>query len=546
MKKRIALIVGLVCLTIFSLIACNKVKEEEHEFVSHRANSATCETDGNELYYTCARCDKIFDADKKEIDSIPTVISTGHDLEIKIGTPSTCVTQGEIDHYECNKCKKLFNLVGEAIESIKAECNAYNHDKTVVYSIAKRPYKTNYFIGEQFDFEGMVIITKCEKCNGAVVDNQYLSVVYQNENKNEFSFGDTGVTLKYQGATFTVDGITVVKPEIEFYGLQDVYNTACQTPLALEGITTNVVGAQIKCEYLNKSHEPISLSNLNKGSYILRIYVEDSEVYYGSEVLKTLTVDHDYQRIENEKIVGRTCSCNESLFSISNGSVVFVKDGDMGIDLGSVVHGNVDFTISSIKKIEGNLKVDISGTNQGNVYTYSKDLYSSDGLNLLVNYRINDEDYTVTVISKLSRVTVSLSIGEMQNSGEENEYGMIYNVSQDDGLVDNSDKRPLTAFGKGELNSALPQDYDYLEFWLYNPTDTDYSVHLAGDGASGWMDSSSPDIALPAKTWTKVTISNADVQNNTYGAWYLYIFGGNSDGAQQSGWQISPIYAVKA
>ncbi|MBQ4099460.1 MAG: hypothetical protein IJC87_05010 [Clostridia bacterium] len=545
MKKRIAFIIGLVCLTIFSVIACNKSKDE-HVFVSHAEVVATCQTSGNKAYFTCLHCDKIFDLDKNEIDEIPTVDMLEHDFEIKLGEPSTCSTKGTIDRYECGACKKIFDLNKEEITSIEKDLDGYNHFGNATYSIAKKPAKLKYNVGDKFDSAGMVISSKCEKCNGVILDNQYITVEYPTENATAFNIGDNKVFLKYQGVVLTIEGITVIKPEVVLQGVKSTYTTTCNTPISLDGIISSVIGAEIKCEYIKGANQIVSPFELEKGEYKVRIYVEDAENYFGTETVATLIVNHEYKKRQDENVVGLVCACKDAVFTIENGKTVFVDKDNPLIDLGSLFYGDVDYAISSVKKIDANKLVDIEGTKQGNVYLYSKDLYGQTGLYLSVTYTVNGEDYTAKVISKFNKVESKLQIGNMQYLGIQNEYGDVYSVTQDNGLIESSDKRPLTAFFKSEMLNCMPDGYDYFEFWIYNPTDVDYSVHFAGDGENGWMNSSSADTFLAKKSWTKVTISKADVQNNAFGTWYLYIFGGNNDGAKQEGWQISTVYAVKA
>ncbi len=137
----------------------------------------------------------------------------------------------------------------------------------------------------------------------------------------------------------------------------------------------------------------------------------------------------------------------------------------------------------------------------------------------------------------------SLAIGQRTDTGNTNGAGKIYNVIQEQWFIDNPNGTTLCSFQLGKLASALPEGYENFYFWLYNPTDTAYTFHLAGNVNGVWTDTTTSSKSLTAKSWTKVTISNKDIQNNLYGDWYLYILGGNSDGASQSGWQISPIYA---
>ena len=59
----LCLVVVIVCL--LGAAAC-EVNAHEHAYVERKAVAATCTEDGNQLYYTCEGCDKIFDADKKD------------------------------------------------------------------------------------------------------------------------------------------------------------------------------------------------------------------------------------------------------------------------------------------------------------------------------------------------------------------------------------------------------------------------------------------------------------------------------------------------
>ena len=57
---------------------CGYVQAHAHSYVNHPAVAATCTSGGNEQYYTCSGCDKIFDSNHNEIQSIPTIATLGH------------------------------------------------------------------------------------------------------------------------------------------------------------------------------------------------------------------------------------------------------------------------------------------------------------------------------------------------------------------------------------------------------------------------------------------------------------------------------------
>ena len=141
------------------------------------------------------------------------------------------------------------------------------------------------------------------------------------------------------------------------------------------------------------------------------------------------------------------------------------------------------------------------------------------------------------------KTEVALDFGVKTDSGESNEYGKVYNISQEQYYIDNNDANTMGTLQANKLANALPAGYDHFEFWIYNPTDTVQQFFLAGaiTAEPGWADSTAPKTDLAAKAWTKVEIVNADIELNKQGQWYAYMTNANA-----AGWQISTIYAVKA
>ena len=141
------------------------------------------------------------------------------------------------------------------------------------------------------------------------------------------------------------------------------------------------------------------------------------------------------------------------------------------------------------------------------------------------------------------RQEVTLDFGIRTDTGTTNEYGTIYNVSREQWFIDNDNYNTLGTLQTNELASALPTGYEFFYFWMYNPTDTAYNFHLAGDVSGTWTDTPTSTKSLTPKTWTKVGMSAEDIELNKSGQWYVYITGGDGQGAAKEGWQISPIYA---
>ena len=86
--KRIGVLSALLLFAVvcaFAAAGCAKVKES-HKYVEHAATESTCTQAGNDLYYTCEDCDKIFDADKNEIAAIPVRALKEHDWDAGVKT----------------------------------------------------------------------------------------------------------------------------------------------------------------------------------------------------------------------------------------------------------------------------------------------------------------------------------------------------------------------------------------------------------------------------------------------------------------------------
>lgn len=122
------------------------------------------------------------------------------------------------------------------------------------------------------------------------------------------------------------------------------------------------------------------------------------------------------------------------------------------------------------------------------------------------------------------------------------EYGKIYNISREQWYIDNNNSNTIGTLQTNKLANALPEGMEYFYFWMYNGTGSAYNFHLAGDVSGTWTDSKDSFTMNPG-VWTKITINAEDIASNKNGQWYVYILGGDGQGAAKSGWKISTIYA---
>lgn len=164
--------------------------EGYHKTKRHEAIAATCTVDGNEQYFECLTCGKLF-RDLRATDvlqAIPTIAATGvHVWDIPRYSDASSHT------LTCLSCGKVEN-----------EAHEHNEGETHLI-VAKAPNKVWYTVGETLDTDRMelYISTVCAKgckCSAKVKANEY-TIEYTNG--SAFALGDTYVTLKHtaSGAT---------------------------------------------------------------------------------------------------------------------------------------------------------------------------------------------------------------------------------------------------------------------------------------------------------------------------------------------------------
>ncbi len=153
MNKKLSLLICLAVLAVclFGTVACEM---HEHDYVEHAAVAATCDKAGNELYYTCNGCDKLFDKDKQEIASVPTIEAKGHVYNEHPAVSATCTADGNELYYTCDVCKKIFDKDKNEIDLVPTITKGEHAYKEVA---AKEPTCTE---------AGNELYYTCEGCNG--------------------------------------------------------------------------------------------------------------------------------------------------------------------------------------------------------------------------------------------------------------------------------------------------------------------------------------------------------------------------------------------
>ena len=71
---------------------------------------ATCTEPGMKAHYTCTGCEKLFDADKREVTAEQLVIAAlGHQMIPHAQVDPQCEVAGQEAYFECSRCHKLFS-----------------------------------------------------------------------------------------------------------------------------------------------------------------------------------------------------------------------------------------------------------------------------------------------------------------------------------------------------------------------------------------------------------------------------------------------------
>lgn len=109
-----------------------------HTLTKTEAKPATCTADGNNEYWTCGTCHKVFKADKTTVTSVEAeTIPAGHDYEFVPQVSATCNSTGMKGHYKCKNCDALFTTEKNPTTSddLVIPVNSNNHvgDRTLKY-----------------------------------------------------------------------------------------------------------------------------------------------------------------------------------------------------------------------------------------------------------------------------------------------------------------------------------------------------------------------------------------------------------------------------
>ena len=106
-------------------VEAEKIAATGHTMTKIEAKSATCTEDGNKEYYTCSACGKAFkDADGKTVTTVEAekIAATGHTMTKTDAKSATCTEDGNNEYYTCSACGKAFkDADGKTVTTVEAE-----------------------------------------------------------------------------------------------------------------------------------------------------------------------------------------------------------------------------------------------------------------------------------------------------------------------------------------------------------------------------------------------------------------------------------------
>mgnify|MGYP004524692497 FL=1 len=180
-------------------VEAEKTSKIPHTLTKTEYKAATCTEDGNTEYYTCSVCGKIFkDENGTQETSVEAekLVATGHSLTKTDAKEPTCTEDGNNEYYTCSACGKIFkDAEGKTVTTVEAEkIAATGH--TMTKTDAKEPTCTEDGNNEYYS---------CSACGKAFKDADG-KIVTTVEAEKIAATGHTMTKTEAKAATCTEDG----------------------------------------------------------------------------------------------------------------------------------------------------------------------------------------------------------------------------------------------------------------------------------------------------------------------------------------------------
>ena len=229
------------------------IKASGHSLTKVEAVAATCTEGGNNEYYTCSVCKKVFKADKTTETTVAdeTLAALGHKLTKTEAKAATCTEPGNNAYWTCDTCGQVFkDEQGTQPTTVDAETiNATGHTPKTDWTTDGDYHwhvcdKCGAVVGDKaahtFDTNDCTKDRKCTECNYEKKAGQHTWGEKTYTWSDDFKCTATTKCISCQKPlTETVDGVKTTVPATCVADGKDIY-TATFTNTAFETQTKEV------------------------------------------------------------------------------------------------------------------------------------------------------------------------------------------------------------------------------------------------------------------------------------------------------------------
>lgn len=136
-QKKWTAVISVASILTLSLGAFAACGGEEHTLTPVDAKQPTCTEAGNEAYYLCSHCGKLFadeNAETEVSDADVTLAALGHELTHHDAVAATCTENGNIEYWSCSRCELNFSDA-EATKQVGSVTTTASHDIVLVDTV---------------------------------------------------------------------------------------------------------------------------------------------------------------------------------------------------------------------------------------------------------------------------------------------------------------------------------------------------------------------------------------------------------------------------